>query len=236
MVPLPPWYCWPSCSLRAGTNALAHPPTRPPLLTLPLVPNRPWTRAYVRAVFGKAAGSTAVGPAINDQAAAPAAKSAALSANASSGAAQLEAIGGTGVLLDSTARRRVGLSWYQPARVQLLAAPPDGETDVPSWSAFVVDGVTFPYDAVVRVRMDESALELVVEHEQRNLAPGQDELSPQHFHMATRSEFNLWREALSPKMSTPTLVSGASAASKPSAVHAAQKWLIDNLTEGAAVP
>ena len=121
---------------------------------------------------------------------------------------------GKGVLLDGTARWRAGMSWYKPARVQLLAAPP-GESDAPSWSALVVDGVTVPYDEVVGVRMDESALEFIVE---------QDHSPRQHLRMSTRSEFNLWREALYPKLTSSTLQS-TPAESKPSAVYTAQKWL-----------
>ena len=128
------------------------------------------------------------------------------------------------MLLDGTTRLRAGLSWYKPARVQLLAAPA-GDADAPSWSALVVDGVTVPYDEVVGVRMDESALEFIVE---------QDDSPRQHLRMSTRSEFNLWREALYPKISNPTLQGASADGSKPSAVHAAQKWL--NHAEGAAVP
>ena len=146
--------------------------------------------------------TTTANATIDNQAAAPASATPILAAEV-----------GKGVLLDGTARQRAGLSWYKPARVQLLAAPA-GHSDV-SWSALVVDGVTMPYDKVVRVRVDESALEFIVE---------QDDSPRQHLRMSTRSEFNLWREALDPKINN-TILQSTPAASKPSAFYAAQKWL-----------
>ena len=77
----------------------------------------------------------------------------------------------------------------------------------------MVDGVTMPYDEVAGVRMDESMLEFVVEHNTKHT----------HVRMFTRSEFNLWREALNPKITNPTR--HVNSESTPSAVHAAQKWL-----------
>ena len=57
----------------------------------------------------------------------------------------------------------------------------------------------------------------------------QDDPPRQHLRMYTRSEFNLWREALSPIIANTALHAQSSASisagSKPSAVHAAQKWL-----------
>ena len=99
------------------------------------------------------------------------------------------------MLLDSNARQRAGLSWFKPARVQLLAAPDGDESGAPSWSALVVDGVAMPYDEVLRVRMDDNALKFVIEGDSKR----------QHVRMSTRSEFNLWREALYPKIANPTL-------------------------------
>ena len=90
----------------------------------------------------------------------------------------------------------------------------------------MLNGVAVPYEAVAGVRMDESKLEFIVEHDQKHT----------HLRMYTRSEFNLWREALNaghwrggPMINNPTLHAQSSASisagSKPSAVHAAQKWL-----------
>ena len=134
------------------------------------------------------------------------------------------------VLLDGTARQRAGLSWYRPARVQLLAAPGhDGESDAPVWSALLVDGVAVSYDDVVGVRMDESALEFIVEH--KPSSPTAQDEPLQHLRMFTRSEFNLWREALYPKITNPVLpVDGI----KPTAHAAAQKWLAHKLEDAAA--
>ena len=126
----------------------------------------------------------------------------------------LSAGAGQGLLLDSSARQRSGLSLYRTARVQLLAAPKqDGAPEAPAWSALVMDGVTVPYEEVAGVRMDESMLEFIVEHNTKHT----------HVRMFTRSEFNLWREALKPEINNPTL--HVHTKSKPSAVHAAQKWL-----------
>ena len=77
----------------------------------------------------------------------------------------------------------------------------------------MVDGVTMPYEEVAGVRMDESMLEFIVEHNTNHT----------YVRMFTRSEFNLWREALKPESNNPTL--HVHTKSKPSAVHAAQKWL-----------
>ena len=121
---------------------------------------------------------------------------------------------GKGVLLDGSARQRSGLSWYRPARVQLLAAPKqDDAPGAPAWSALVLNGVTVPYEEVAGVRMVENMLEFIVEHNEKRT----------HLRMFTRSEFNLWREALSPKIANPTR--HVHAESTPLAVHAAQEWL-----------
>ena len=140
------------------------------------------------------------------------------------------------MLLDGTARRRTGLSWYKPARVQLLAAP-DGESDVSPWSAIVMDGVAIPYDEVARVRLDESVLEFIFEHKLRS-STGQNRYriehtpeSPcQHLRMLTRSDFNVWREALCPNIT----LQRASVGSRPLVVRAAQEWL--KHAEGASTP
>ena len=124
---------------------------------------------------------------------------------------------GKGVLLDSSARHRSGLSWYRPGRVQLLAAPKqDGAPQAPAWSALVLNGVVVPYEAVAGVRMDASELEFIVEHNAKDT-------HYTHLRMSTRSEFDLWREALNPMITNPSL--RVHTESKPSAVHAAQKWL-----------
>ena len=192
-------------------------------------------RAHVRAFFGKASGAarslplTAVDPVIDDQGAAQAAS--VTSTIISCDATRPDAVGRKDVLLNGTAHRRADLSWYRPAHVQLLSAP-DGESDSPSWSALVVDGVAVPYNEVVRVRMDESALEFIVEYSPTAQCPyrvahtphsptGEDESLRQHLRMSTCSEFNLWREALYPKIARQS----TSGESKPSPIYAAQKWL-----------
>ena len=174
-------------------------------------------RAYVRAVVGKAFGSAG---SLQPTAAVPTPLSTAstATANVSPAAASsdvpLSAGAGQGVLLDGSARQRSGLSWYHPARVQLLAAPTqDGAPESPAWSALVLNGVAVPYEEVAGVRMDEGMLEFIVEHNGKHT----------HLRMFTRSEFNLWREALKPEVINPTL--HVQTKSKPSAVHATQKWL-----------
>ena len=146
------------------------------------VPNRSSTTAYFRTIVGKS--STSIGLPDNQAAAASVAASVVYASTAD---ASVE-----GVLLETMARSRMGLSWFKPARVQLLAVPAhNGVPDAPAWSVFVVDGVAVPYEEVAGVRMDESALEFIVERKS-----GQAD-SLQHLRMLTRSEFNLWREALS---------------------------------------
>ena len=127
-----------------------------------------------------------------------------------------------GVLLDGTAHQRAGLS-YRPIQVQLLAAlEHDGTPDASPWSALVVDGVTVPYEEVAGVRMDQSALEFIVE--QKPSATGVIGGSPrQHLRMYSRSEFDLWREALDPKITNPDLRTG-----KTSAFEAARKWVTNS--------
>ena len=134
------------------------------------------------------------------------------------------------VLLEGTARVRTGLTWFKTSKVQLLAAPAlEDMPDAPAWSALVVDGVPLPYEEVASVRMDEGALEFVVEHKDATMrAPPR-----QHLRMQSRSEFNLWREALGPIIADPHSFEKTLAGSKPSAVHAAQKWLA-HAEDGAA--
>ena len=195
-----------------------------------MLPHRPSTRAYVRSIVRKP--STATGLVVDDQAAAASAasKSAAAASSNAPLSAHPETAAGKGVLLEATARVRTGLAWFRPTHVQLLAAPAalDSMPDAPAWSALVVDGVATPYEEVAGVRMDESALEFVVEHTPCT-ATAQDAPPRQHLRMYTRSEFNLWREALSPIITNTPLhahsCASTSAESKPSAVHAAQKWL-----------
>ena len=198
-------------------------------LTLCPILNRPSTRAYVRTIVGKP--STSVGLTADDQAARAASAASASGAGASSDTTSSDVsppaqpgpvTTGKDVLLEGTVRSRTGLSWYRPTRVQLLAAPAhDGASDTPAWSALVTDGVAVPYEEVARVRVDEGALEFIIEH--KPTATAQDQ-PPRHEHMRvyTRAEFNLWREAFNSKIqgSASTLAGGM-----PSAVFVAQKWL-----------
>ena len=62
-----------------------------------------------------------------------------------------------------------------------------------------MDGVAVPYNEVVSVRMVESALGLIVEQASHGL----DDAPLQHLRMYSRAEFNLWREALQPKVVNP---------------------------------
>ena len=97
-----------------------------------------------------------------------------------------------------------------------------------------MNGVAVPYEEVAGVRMDESALEFIVEQKPRTFATtGVIGGSPrQHLRMYSRSEFDLWREALCPKVINPDLVlknqSCASITPESTAslqVIAAKKWL-----------
>ena len=189
--------------------------------------------------------STSAGLTVDDQAAAASAASKSAATASSDAAAsnaplsaQPETVAGKNVLLEGTARVRTGLAWFKPTHVQLLAAPAlDGTPDAPAWSALVVDGVAMPYEEVAGVRMDESALEFIVEHKPPSTA-AQDDPPRQHLRMYTRSEFNLWREALGPMIFNTTLhaqsCASISAGSKPSAVRAAQKWLAQEDGEAAS--
>ena len=122
--------------------------------------------------------------------------------------------------------------------IQLLAAPgyEDGVSvpDVPAWSALVLDGVAVPYNEVVSVRMVESALGFVVEQASSDT----DDMPLQHLRMYSRAEWNLWREALQPKVVNPdssltikncgASTPGAStpgSGSKASQINAMRSWL-----------
>ena len=124
-------------------------------------------------------------------------------------------------------------------RVQLFAAPGyAGAPDTPLWSALVIDGVTVPYEKVAGVRMDVSALEFIVEQAPRTSHVQAD---PPRVRVYSQSEFDLWREALYPKITNPSpdlpTQSGA-AESSASAVYAAsrasKKWVANSL--GTAKP
>ena len=139
----------------------------------------------------------------------------------------------------------------KPIKLQLLAAPEFGnvlgydkyDSDAPAWSALVMDGVTVPYDEVVSVKMDQLTLVLTVEHKPRN-QHGTNDPPLKHLGMHSRSEFNLWREALHPKVANPDLTlkvqpldtrrssfarklqkSATSGGSKASQINAARNWL-----------
>ena len=181
--------------------------------------------------------SGAAGPTVDDHAAAVSAASksaAAASSDAAASNAPLPALpemaAGKGVLLEGTVRVRTGLAWFRPTHVQLLAAPAlDDMPDAPAWSALVVDGVAMPYEEVAGVQMDESVLEFVVVHKPRTTT-AQADPPPHYLRMHTRTEFNLWREALGSMIAMNTTLhaprcASISTGSKPSAVYAAQNWL-----------
>ena len=118
----------------------------------------------------------------------------------------------------------------------------NGGSDAPTWSALVVDGVTLPYEQMAGVRMDESALEFIVD---RTRTAQEDDPPRQHLRMYTRSEFNLWREAFDSKITNNTLHvhpqgnASTSAGVEPTDVAAqshvaAQKWLAHTLEDAAA--
>ena len=199
------------------------------LLALLFFANRRSKKASVKAAVGKKSPSlplVMVGPSIDDQAI----------QLASAVEAPSDVLAGEGVLLTSTARQRAGLSWFKPTQVKLLTGPHepahDGESDA-LWSALVMDSVTVTYDEMAGVRMDVSALEFIVERKSRSAPHAQGGPPPHHLRirMYNRSAFNLWREALSPKITNPTPMA-CEPKNKSSAVHAARKWL--SSAEGAA--
>ena len=124
-------------------------------------------------------------------------------------------------------------------RVQLFAAPGyGGAPGTPLWSALVIDGVTVPYEKVAGVQMDVSALEFIVEQAPRTSHVQAD---PPRVRVYSQSEFDLWREALYPKITNPSpdLPTQSDAAeSSASAVYAAsrasKKWVANSL--GTAKP
>lgn len=206
------------------------------------MPNRPSSRAYVRAV-GRAFGSayrclsTASGPTrrhrCNESKAGPSTAAAIAAENVFEASAfepaatasseqPLSTAAGKGILLDSSVRQRSGTSWYRPARMQLLAAPEqDGVSTAPAWSAIVLDGVTVPYEEVVGVRTDESKLGFTIVDQ---------EYTQIHVRMFARSEFNVWREALDASISNSTPHAQTDSTS-PTAYATAQKWLARNEAE-----
>ena len=210
-----------------------------------MAPNRASTRVYVRAVVGKAFGSadslestaasltpryrfngSTVGPSTATIAAEHVFEASVFEPATASSEVPLSAAAGKSALLDSSVRQRSGMSWYRPARMQLLAAPEqDSVSTAPAWSALVLDGVAVPYEEVVWVRTDESVLEFIIMEHRLCPTTQKKKYTQTHVRMFTRSEFNLWREALDPKMSNSTL--RAHTESKSPAVYAfAQKWLV----------
>lgn len=141
------------------------------------------------------------------------------------------------ILLGGSARLRAGSSWYRPVQLHLIAAPKhDSAPDAPAWSTFVVDGVSVAFKDVVRVRMAESELELIVEQKHRTFGNSGVLGGPprQHLRMYSRSEFNLWRDALHPKIVNSDLnMTTQSCAHMPrgghtgthASVHAARLWV-----------
>ena len=134
-----------------------------------------------------------------------------------------------GMLLDGTAQMRTGLEWYRTVGVQLLAAPVHtGESNAPAWSALVIDGVTVPYDEVLSVRTVESALSLIVEQ----VSHGEEDPAPKHLRMHSHFDFNLWREALQPKvlnqdvgLEIKIIANTTPESSNASQINAARNWL-----------
>ena len=83
----------------------------------------------------------------------------------------------------------------------------------------MLDGVTVPYEEVVGVRTDESKLGfIIVDHKYTQI----------HVRMFTRSEFNVWREALDPSTSNSTPHGAHTESTSPTAYATAQKWLARN--------
>ena len=186
-------------------------------------PNRPSSRAYLRAV-GRAfelayrCNESKAGPATETIAGESVLEASVFEPGATASSEQpLSTAAGKNVLLDSSVRQRSGTSWYRPARMQLLAAPEqDGVSTAPAWSAIVLDGVTVPYEEVVGVRTDESKLGfIIVDHKYTQI----------HVRMFTRSEFNVWREALDPSTSNSTPHGAHTESTSPTAYATAQKWL-----------
>ena len=142
----------------------------------------------------------------------------------------------TDVWVGGSARLRAGSSWYRPVQLHLIAAKHDSAPDAPAWSTFVVDGVSVAFKDVVRVRMAESELEFIVEQKHRTFGNSGVLGGPprQHLRMYSRSEFNLGRDALHPKIVNSDLnMTTQSCAHMPrgghtgthASVHAARLWV-----------
>ena len=187
------------------------------------MPSRPSSTAYVRAVgraFGLAyrCNESKAGPATETIAAESVLEASVFEPGATASSEQpLSTAAGKNVLLDSSVRQRSGTSWYRPARMQLLAAPEqDGVSTAPAWSAIVLDGMTVPYDKVVGVRTEENVLGFIIVDQ---------EYTQIHVRMFTRSEFNVWREALDASISNSTPHGAHTESTSPTAYATAQKWL-----------
>ena len=197
--------------------------------------NRPSSRACVRAV-GRAFGSayrcneSKVGPATAAIAAENVFEASVFEPGATASSEQpLSTAAGKGILLDSSVRQRSGTSWYRPARMQLLAAPEqDGVSTAPAWSAIVLDGVTVPYEEVVGVRTDESKLGFIIVERAQGWTTLDQRFTQIHVRMFTRSEFNVWREALDASISNSTPHAHTESSTSETVYATAQKWLARN--------
>ena len=197
--------------------------------------NRPSSRACVRAV-GRAFGSayrcneSKVGPATAAIAAENVFEASVFEPGATASSEQpLSTAAGKGILLDSSVRQRSGMSWYRPARMQLLAAPEqDGVSTAPAWSAIVLDGVTVPYEEVVGVRTDESKLGFIIVERAQGWTTLDQRFTQIHVRMFTRSEFNVWREALDASISNSTPHAHTESSTSETVYATAQKWLARN--------
>ena len=84
----------------------------------------------------------------------------------------------------------------------------------------MLDGVTVPYEEVVGVRTDESKLGFIIVDQKYTQI---------HVRMFTRSEFNVWREALDASISNSTPHGPHTESSTSETVYStAQKWLARN--------
>ena len=103
------------------------PPNHTPDNNDTFLPNRPSTRAYVRAIVRKSSTATDV-TVMNDQAVAASAASKSAAAASSDAAAsndplsaQPETVAGKDVLLEGTVRVRTGLAWFKPTHGSMVA-------------------------------------------------------------------------------------------------------------------
>ena len=91
----------------------------------------------------------------------------------------------------------------------------------------MIDGVTVPYEEVEEVRMDESALQFVVEQKPRT-----SHIQADPPRVYSRPEFDLWREALYPKiLPTQSGAAGSSASAVYAASRASEKWVANTSSE-----